>query len=96
MASRSTRREKNQLSFRSANQGLRGVVEDRVQETQRVPFLCECADDDCLGAVEVTLGEWESVAAQHNRFLMIAGHQHSEGEEVVGSLRQYEIAEKPD
>ena len=96
MASRTTRREKNQWRFRNANEGFREVVEDRVQETQRVPFLCECADDECLGSVEVTLGEWESVAAQANRFLMIAGHQHSEGEEVVGSLGPYEIAEKPD
>jgi hypothetical protein len=27
---------------------------------------------------------------------MEAGHQQSEGEEVVGSLREYEIARKPE
>jgi hypothetical protein len=38
----------------------------------------------------------EAVAAKPNLFLMEAGHQHSDGEEVVGSLRGYEIARKPE
>lgn len=67
-----------------------------MQEAQAVPFLCECADDDCLGTVNVSLSEWEAVASQSNDFLMQAGHQHSEGEEVVGSVGEYEIARKPD
>ena len=35
------------------------------------------------------------VAAAPNHYVMIAGHQRSEGEEVVGSIREYEIARKP-
>jgi hypothetical protein len=83
------------MRFRRANEGLHDAVEDQVREAQRVPFLCECADDDCFGTVNVTQGEWEAVAAKPHHFLMEAGHQHSEGEEVVGSLRGYEIARKP-
>lgn len=96
MPPRETRRELNQLRFRKANEFLHDAVEDQVQEAQVVPFLCECADDDCLGTVNVLLSEWEAVASQPNHFLMQAGHQHSEGEEVVGSLGKYEIARKPD
>ena len=95
MNSRDTRREQNQMRFRRANKGFHDAVEDHVREGQRVPFLCECADDDCLGTVNVTHSEWEAVAAEPNHFLMEAGHQHSESEEVVGSLREYEIARKP-
>jgi hypothetical protein len=84
------------MRFRRANEGLRNAIEDRVRESQPVPFLCECADNDCLGTVNVTHGEWEAVAAKPNHFLMEAGHQRSEGEEVVGSLRESEIARKPD
>jgi hypothetical protein len=40
--------------------------------------------------------EWEAVAARPNHFLMEAGHKRSEGEGIVGSLREYEIARKPD
>jgi hypothetical protein len=96
MPARATRRELNQLRFRKANERLRQAVENEVHEAQAVPFLCECADDDCLGTVNVSLGEWEAVVSQHNHFLMQAGHQHSEGEEVVGSVGQYEVARKPD
>jgi hypothetical protein len=39
--------------------------------------------------------EWEAVASRHNHFLMVAGHQHSEGEEVVGRVGEYEVARKP-
>jgi len=61
-----------------------------------VPFLCECADDDCLGTVNVPLGDWEAVASKPNHFLMEAGHQRSEGEVVVGSVGAYDVARKPE
>jgi hypothetical protein len=96
MPARETRRELNQPRFREANERLHEDVESEGQETQAVSLLCECADDDCPGTVNVSLGEWEAVVSRNNHFLMEAGHQHSEGEEVVGSLGNYEIARKPD
>jgi hypothetical protein len=84
------------VRFREANERLHNVVEDQPSSRQLVPFLCECADDDCMGTVEVTLSEWEDVAAKPNQYLMEAGHQRSEGEQVVSLLRDYEIARKPD
>jgi hypothetical protein len=87
MGLRDTRREQNQLTFRRGNEALRDVVEPRVPEQALVPFLCECADNGRLERVNVTLGEWEGVVASRNHYLMIAGHQHSEGERVVGPPR---------
>jgi hypothetical protein len=91
--SRDTRREENQKLFRKGNESLHEAAVDA--EVELMPFLCECADSDCMGRVEVGPSEWEAVAAKENHFLLIAGHQRSEGEEVVGSLREYEIAQKP-
>jgi hypothetical protein len=96
MATRDTRREQNQKRFRKGNKTLHDAVEDIVPEELRVRFLCECADDDCLGDVNVTLTTWESVAAHPNHYLMIAGHQRSEGERVIGHVGEYEIARKPE
>jgi hypothetical protein len=96
MTTREERRAQNQMRFREANERLHDAVEDQAQEVQPVPFLCECADDGCLGTVAVLLSEWEAVASQHNHFLMQAGHQRIEGEEVVGAIRNCEIAHKPD
>jgi hypothetical protein len=95
MASRDTRREENQKRFRLGNERLHDIVEGQVPEVRPVRFLCECADDDCHGSVEVLLSEWEDVASQPNDFLIVAGHLRSEGEEVVGSLGEYEIVRKP-
>jgi hypothetical protein len=95
VATRDSRREENQKRFRKGNETLHDAVENVVPEDLLVRFLCECADDDCLGDVNVTLSEWESVAARPHHYLMIAGHQHSEGEQVVGRVGEYEIAQKP-
>jgi hypothetical protein len=84
------------MRFRGANERVHDAVEDHVLESQRVPFLCECADADCLGTVEVQVSEWEAVASKPNHYLMEAGHQRSEAEEVVASVREYEVARKPD
>jgi hypothetical protein len=92
---RDTRREENQKTFQGGNEVLRNAAEKIGLKTD-VPFMCECANIDCHGQVDVTTSEWETVAARPNHFLMIAGHQRSEGEEVVGSLRDYQIARKPD
>jgi hypothetical protein len=81
--------------FRRGNESLYAAAVD-ARETSRVPFLCECADEDCLGRVEVTTSQWEAVANEPNHYLMIAGHPRSEGEDAVGSIGEYEIARKPD
>ena len=93
---RDTRREENQKLFRRGNESLHDAAVDSGYETEPVPFLCECADEDCLGRVEVTPSQWEVVANEPNHYLMIAGHPRSEGEEAVGSIGEYEVGRKPD
>jgi hypothetical protein len=51
-----------------------------------------CADENCLGRVELTPSQWEVVSAAPNHYVMIAGHPLTS---VVGSIREYEIARKP-
>lgn len=60
-----------------------------------VSFLCECADEECLGRVDVTLAQWEDISERPNHFLIIAGDPRVEGERVVNSLGRYEVMEKP-
>jgi hypothetical protein len=83
------------MRFRKANERLHDAVEDHALEVQAVPFVCECADEGCLGTVKVSLGEWEAVASEHNHFLIEAGHQRIGGEVVIGTVGDYEIAHKP-
>jgi hypothetical protein len=92
---RESRREENQKLFRRGNESLHDAALNIGLAMRLVPFLCECADEDCRDQVEVTPEEWESVSSRPNHYLMLRGHPRSQGEEVVGSLREYEIALKP-
>jgi hypothetical protein len=97
VSSRETPQEHAQLRFRRANEALLGAVErSGARAGQPVRFLCECASEDCVESVEASKDEWREVTAQHNHFLMRAGHQHSDGEEVVGHLGEYDITRKPE
>jgi hypothetical protein len=95
VASRDTRREENQKRYRVGNEGLHDLVDGQLPETQPVPFLCECAAEDCDGRVEIRLSDWKRVAAQPRHYVMITGHPRSEGEAVVGSVQEYDVVLKP-
>lgn len=95
VSSRDSRREENQKVSRRANERLLAVVGEGARSGGVVPFLCECAADYCDGRVEVALQVWESVTAKPNHFIMVAGHERSEGEHIVSQLGDYEIVEKP-
>jgi hypothetical protein len=80
--------------FKAANERLEGAVEDSVSPEERIPFLCECVDEDCLGRVEMTLAEYSAVRARGNRFFMIPGHLIAEGEDVVETNPGFHVTEK--
>ena len=96
MGSRDTRREENQKLFRFGNERLRSAVNDRVPDSDVIPFLCECADEFCNGRVELRMEDWEEVLRRPQHFVMVTGHPRSEGEMVVGALDGYDIVRKPD
>ena len=95
MASRNTRRERNQKLFRVGNERLVAAIGERIPETANIPFLCECADDGCDGRVEIPRDQWQEIASIPNRFVMVPGHLRSEGEIVVGALDGYDVVQKP-
>lgn len=96
MGSRDTRRAENQRLFRLGNERLQTAVAEKVPDDGRVPFLCECADEFCNGRVELRIGDWEGVASRPQHFVMVRGHQRSEGEKVVAELDGYDVVRKPD
>jgi hypothetical protein len=92
---RDTLRAENQKLFRLGNERLLSAVRARVPDTDRVPFLCECADAFCDGRVELRIVEWEGIARQPRHYVMRSGHPRSENEQVVGGLQGYDIVLKP-
>jgi hypothetical protein len=94
VTTREMRLEKNQESFRNANQRLGNVVGDKVGRQETIPFLCECPDDECLDAVSVTLQEYEDVHSHPQRFLVVSGHPRAAGERIIEDRDGYWIVEK--
>jgi hypothetical protein len=86
---------KNDAAFRDANEGIeRAAVEHGV--TERVPFLCECAEPTCTELVRLSLVDYEAVRAQPRWFINAPGHDAAGGShvEVVGRRDGYVIVEK--
>jgi hypothetical protein len=95
MASRKQRTEENQRSFRDANERLHELVDRAgVEEEQLVPFLCECADDACLGRVQITLDRFAEVHADRDCFVILPGHARLESEEIIERTDYYEVTRK--
>jgi len=96
MMNRDMRLVENQEIFRSANERLIDVVESGVVTADAVPFLCECADEECMGRVELTLDEYREVRSHDRRFVMLHGHARTAGEQLVAERNGYDITQKPD
>lgn len=72
----------NQVTFREANELLLQRV--TVSDDQLVPFLCECADDECFGRIEMTVPEYGAGhPADQNGFILLRGHLQVEDEITV-------------
>jgi hypothetical protein len=79
-------------TFRHANERL-GELAD-VQDGQRIPFLCECADIACLGSVEASLGEFDVIREDPYRYFVLPGHLRIDGEEIGQRNGRYDVVSK--
>lgn len=92
MSARDDRLVANQETFRSANRGM--IEAANVGPDELVPFLCECADFDCLGRVEASFLEYEEAHGRNDRYFILPGHPRIEGEEIVSENGRYEVVSK--
>ena len=94
MPSRDERLAENQYRFNDANDRLRDLVSEQAGSDQKIPFLCECADDTCLGRVELDLKEYEQLHDRADLFVIIPGHPRVDGEVVLQREDRFEQVEK--
>ena len=94
MAARKERHADNQRRFNAANERLGELVQGRVTEEERIPFLCECADDRCLGRVELSLGQFEQLHESENVYVIVPGHPRVNGEVILQRQERFEQVEK--
>jgi hypothetical protein len=94
VATREQRQAQNQDLFRLANERLDERVEDLTSDGAPIPFLCECAEDGCLGRVELKREDYEAVRSKRNRYVILPGHATIASEVVVEDNGQYHVVEK--
>ena len=93
---RGDRLNENEKVFKLANERLESAVAERVGPGQRVPFLCECADEACMGKVDLTIDDYHEIRAAPDHYVMLTGHTRVPGEDVVAHRDGYDVTKKPD
>lgn len=61
----------------------------------RGSFVCECSNETCVEAIELTPAEYGDVRAHATRFFVVPGHEMDELERVVEEYVGFLVVEKP-
>jgi Tfp pilus assembly protein PilX len=92
---RNERISKNETVMRAANRELQHAEEEVSNgSATRLEVLCECGRDDCDGVLTITLGEFEEVHSQGDRFVVLYGHNTPDIETVVEEREGYLVVDK--
>jgi hypothetical protein len=89
-AGRIVRRARNEALFREINERLQDLNGDFGTNE----WLCECSDLECVGRIEMTDTEYETVRQHGAHFVLLVGHEQIDIERVVVRHGNYVIAEK--
>ena len=65
-----------------------------VPAEQLIPFLCECADDGCLGRVDMKLADYDDIHRDRDQYAVLRNHQGADGERVVEQRPLFDIVSK--
>ena len=96
-AIRRDRLVKNELAFRDYNNRRMGLEQQAVAvagDGDLVPFVCECGDADCIGALMVTASEYADSHAAPNQFIVKPGHVFEDVERVHSRHEHFWVVEK--
>jgi hypothetical protein len=74
-----------QDASRSANARFRGVALASAwgSDESVIPFLCECADDACVGRIDMTIGDYFAAQDGIRQYVVLRDHAVIAGEFVV-------------
>jgi len=75
--------------FRAANEALLGSA----PQNGSLTFICECGDEACMDAIELTTEEYAGVRGDGRCFVVKPGHEN-DVEEVVAELEGFTLVEK--
>ena len=89
---REERLAKNEATFRILNENIQNIAATLGDEPFQ--FICECATEGCFERVTLTLEEYERVREDGAHFLLVAGHEDIEVEQVIIVKDEFAVVEK--
>jgi hypothetical protein len=90
---RQERIAKNETVFRAANRELADQEEGGGAD-QVIEVLCECGRQGCSGVITLTVGDYDGVHSQDDRFVVLPRHESTEIEKVVEERDGYLVVDK--
>jgi hypothetical protein len=87
----------NEDRFRKINERIEPTNAAHAWFEPSMPeWVCECANEDCAQAVQMTVAEYEAVRADPTHFLVVPSSEHvvSAIEHVVERYDRYWVVEK--
>lgn len=90
---REERLAQNEVIFRTINENILGLAE-KLGRDAPYDFICECATSGCFERLRLTVEEYERVRATGTHFLVAAGHEDIEVEQVIDTHEEYVVVEK--
>jgi hypothetical protein len=94
MGSSNQRQVVSQRTFRSANERMQALAVAIVAAEQLIPFLCECADDACMGRVGMNLADYDDIHSDRDRYAILRDHQMADGEHVIEQRPLFDVVSK--
>jgi hypothetical protein len=83
---------RNEALFREFNERVEGLSGAVVLD--RIPFVCECGDLECLERLQLTRAAYEDVRSDPTRFVVAPGHENPTIERAVVRGEGYLVVEK--
>jgi hypothetical protein len=94
MSSRDVSKGQNQRMSRAANERMQEAIDGQVPHGTVIPFLCECADSECLGRINMDASDYEGIHIDRDLFIVLRDHATIYGENVVEQEDGYDIVRK--
>jgi|SRR5919202_2280317 hypothetical protein len=83
------------------NEEIYRTVNERIEQTARrhgfaheLSFHCECAESDCFETIQMPVDEYDRIAADPARFVVVPKHQNEAIEKIVDRTPTYLVVEK--
>jgi hypothetical protein len=74
----------NNQTFRAANERIKEKSDEYGSPLERIPFLCECPQEDCREILRLTIAEYADVRANTDHYFTLP--EHAAADALVGRV----------